>query len=66
MPGGGTTDYAVEIYYHAIEHGKYTCPIAEGTFMDMMYMPDALDAAIDIMEADPSNLFTVTHLTLQL
>ncbi|MDD3739584.1 MAG: NAD-dependent epimerase/dehydratase family protein [Lentimicrobiaceae bacterium] len=55
-PGGGTTDYAVEIYYHAIEYGKYTSPIAEGTFMDMMYMPDALDAAIDIMEADPSKL----------
>jgi Nucleoside-diphosphate-sugar epimerases len=53
-PGGGTTDYAVDIYYSAVQTGKFVCPIAEGTFMDMMYMPDALHAAIQIMEADPS------------
>jgi len=53
-PGGGTTDYAVDIYYSAVQTGKFICPIAEGTFMDMMYMPDALHAAIQIMEADPS------------
>ncbi len=56
LPGGGTTDYAVEIYYEAIKNGKYTCPLGAGTFLDMMYMPDAVDAAIDIMEADPEKL----------
>jgi len=56
-PGGGTTDYAVEIYYAAVKYRRYTtCFIKEGTYMDMMYMPDALKAAIDIMEADPSRL----------
>lgn len=53
-PGGGTTDYAVDIYYSAVKGEKFECPIAAGTFMDMMYMPDALRAAIEIMEADPS------------
>ncbi len=55
-PGGGTTDYAVEIYYHAIQHKKYTSYIAAGTKMDMMYMPDALDAIVQLMEADPGKL----------
>ena len=55
-PGGGTTDYAVDIYYEAVKTGHFVCPIAAGTFMDMMYMPDALHAAIDIMEADPTRL----------
>lgn len=55
-PGGGTTDYAVEIYYEAIKQKAYTSYIAEGTYMDMMYMPDALDAIIQLMEADPSKL----------
>lgn len=55
-PGGGTTDYAVDIYYEAVKGNKFVCPIAAGTFMDMMYMPDALHAAIQIMEADPSRL----------
>lgn len=55
-PGGGTTDYAVDIYYSAIKGETFECPIAAGTFMDMMYMPDALDAMVDIMEADPSKL----------
>ena len=55
-PGGGTTDYAVDIYYKAIEQGRYTSYIAEGTYMDMMYMPDALQAIVDLMEADPTNL----------
>ncbi len=55
-PGGGTTDYAVDIYYSAIKGETFKCPIAKGTFMDMMYMPDALRAAIEIMEADPSRL----------
>lgn len=56
LPGGGTTDYAVEIYYEAIKQGKFICPLGKGTFLDMMYMPDAIEAAIDLMEADPSKL----------
>ena len=56
LPGGGTTDYAVEIYYAAVKGEEFVCPIAAGTFMDMMYMPDALRAAIEIMEVDPSRL----------
>ena len=68
LPGGGTTDYAVEIYYEAVKNKKFTCPLAKGTFLDMMYMPDALKAAIDIMEADPSklkhrNCFNVTAMS---
>jgi nucleoside-diphosphate-sugar epimerase len=55
-PGGGTTDYAVEIYYEAIKNKAYTSYIAEGTFMDMMYMPDALGAIVQLMEADPTKL----------
>ena len=55
-PGGGTTDYAVDIYYSAVKGEKFICPIKEGTLMDMMYMPDALRAAIEIMEADTSRL----------
>lgn len=55
-PGGGTTDYAVDIYYSAVKGEKFSCPIAAGTYMDMMYMPDALRAAIEIMEADPTRL----------
>lgn len=55
-PGGGTTDYAVDIYYRAVENGRYTSYIAEGTYMDMMYMPDALQAIVDLMEADGSKL----------
>ncbi|MDP4084619.1 MAG: L-threonine 3-dehydrogenase [Bacillota bacterium] len=56
LPGGGTTDYAVEIYYEAIKNGKYTSYIDKGTYMDMMYMPDALNAIVDLMEADPGRL----------
>lgn len=55
-PGGGTTDYAVDIYYYAVRGEKFTCPIKQGTLMDMMYMPDALNAAIMLMEADPTKL----------
>ncbi|MGB8271623.1 MAG: L-threonine 3-dehydrogenase [Priestia megaterium] len=55
-PGGGTTDYAVEIYYEAVKHKRYTSYIAKGTYMDMMYMPDALNAVIQLMEADGSKL----------
>ncbi|WP_278564159.1 NAD-dependent epimerase/dehydratase family protein [Prevotella melaninogenica] len=55
-PGGGTTDYAVDIYYAAVRSEKFVCPIKKGTLMDMMYMPDGLHAAISLMEADPTRL----------
>ncbi len=55
-PGGGTTDYAVDIYYAAVKEGRFVCPIKEGTYMEMMYMPDALNGAIELMEADPARL----------
>ena len=69
LPGGGTTDYAVEIYYEAIRKGTYTCPLQKGTYLDMMYMPDAINAAIDLMEADPSRLkhrngFNITAMSI--
>ncbi len=57
MPGGGTTDYAVEVFYEIIKDGHhYTCEVPEDSYMDMMYMPDALKAVTDLMEADPSRL----------
>lgn len=55
-PGGGTTDYAVDIYYAAVKGEEFVCPIGEGTYMDMMYMPDALNACVQLMEADPTRL----------
>jgi len=55
-PGGGTTDYAVEIYFEAVRTGRYTCFLAPDTQLDMMYMPDAIRAAIELMEADPAGL----------
>lgn len=56
LPGGGTTDYAVEIYYEALKHQRYSSFIQKGTYMDMMYMPDAIQAIIDLMEAPAENL----------
>ncbi|MHC4470626.1 MAG: L-threonine 3-dehydrogenase [Planctomycetota bacterium] len=56
LPGGGTTDYAVEIYYEAIKNKRYTCFLGAGTSLDMMYMPDCVDGAIQLMEADPAKL----------
>jgi nucleoside-diphosphate-sugar epimerase len=53
-PGGGTTDYAVEIFYEAIKNKRYTCFLREDTVLPMMYMPDCIKATIDLMEADPS------------
>lgn len=69
-PGGGTTDYAVDIYYKAIQHGAYTSYIGKGTYMDMMYMPDALNAIVSLMEADASklihrNAFNVTAMSIE-
>jgi nucleoside-diphosphate-sugar epimerase len=68
LPGGGTTDYAVEIYYAAVKTGHFTCFLKAGTYLDMMYMPDALDAALQLMEADGSklihrNAFNVTAMS---
>lgn len=68
-PGGGTTDYAVEIYFKAIREGKYTSYINSGTFMDMMFMDDAIDAIIKLMEAPAENLkdrnaFNVTAMSV--
>lgn len=55
-PGGGTTDYAVEIFAAAVGKKQYTCFLRPGTCLDMMYMPDAIRAAMEIMEAEPSRL----------
>lgn len=55
-PGGGTTDYAVEIFYEAIKKGSYTCFLGPDTQLDMMYMPDAIKGSIDVMNADPARL----------
>lgn len=68
LPGGGTTDYAVHIYYEAIKNKKYTSYIDKGTFMDMMYMPDALNAIVQLAEANPDklihrNAFNVTAMS---
>jgi nucleoside-diphosphate-sugar epimerase len=68
LPGGGTTDYAVAIYYEAVKGNKFTCYLKAGTYLDMMYMPDAIKAGIDLMEADPArlkhrNAFNVTAMS---
>ena len=68
-PGGGTTDYAVHIFYEAIEKKRYTCFLSADTQLDMMYMPDGVRAAIEVMEADPArlqhrNAFNVTAMQL--
>lgn len=68
-PGGGTTDYAVHIFYDALQSRRYTCFLSAHTQLDMMYMPDAVRAAIEVMEADPSklkhrNAFNVTAMQL--
>jgi len=54
--GGGTTDYAVEIFYEAVKNGSYECFLSENTFLPMMFMEDAIKATIDIMEADAAKV----------
>ncbi len=56
LPGGGTTDYAVEIFYEALKHKRYTCFLRDDTVLPMMYMPDCIRATIMLMEADPAGL----------
>lgn len=56
LPGGGTTDYAVDIYHKALEEGKYTCFLREDAYLPMMYMEDAIRATIELMEADATNI----------
>ncbi len=68
LPGGGTTDYAVEVFYEILKSGHYTCPIPENTYMDMLYMPDALEACTILMDCDPDRLihrnsFNVTSMS---
>lgn len=70
LPGGGTTDYAVEIFYKAILERHYTCYFKPGTYLDMIYMPDAIKAAIDIMEVDARcllhrNAFNVASMSFE-
>jgi nucleoside-diphosphate-sugar epimerase len=55
-PGGGTTDYAVEMFYHALRYGRYTCFLSADTRLDMAYMPDAIAGMINLMAADPARL----------
>lgn len=56
MPGGGTTDYAVEVFYKAVKDGRFTCEVPKDAYMDMIYMPDALESTTQLMEADPTKL----------
>jgi len=68
-PGGGTTDWAVDIFYQAVEQGRYRCFLGPDSQLDMMYMPDAIRAIIGVMEADPArlehrNAFNVTAMQL--
>lgn len=55
-PGGGTTDYAVEMFYEALQHGKYKCFLKSNTYLPMMYMPDAIRATLELMEAPKENI----------
>jgi nucleoside-diphosphate-sugar epimerase len=63
-PGGGTTDYAVEIFHEALEEKKYECFLKEGTYLPMMYMPDAIRATIELMEAPKQKISIRTSYNL--
>lgn len=63
-PGGGTTDYAVAIFYDAIQNGRYTCFVGPETTLPMMYMDDAIKGTMDLMEADPAKLSVRTSYNL--
>ena len=63
-PGGGTTDYAVDIYYQALEEGKYECFLSENSALPMMYMDDAIRATIELMQADKEKLSIWTSYNL--
>lgn len=70
LPGGGTTDYAVDIYYEALRKKHYTSFIKQGSYMDMMYMPDAIDAVVKLLNADPDKLihrnsFNITAMSFE-
>ncbi|MCX6817492.1 MAG: NAD-dependent epimerase/dehydratase family protein [Candidatus Aenigmarchaeota archaeon] len=56
LPGGGTTDYAVEIFYEALKHQKYKCYLRDDSTLPMMYMSDAIKATVDLMESDPASI----------
>ncbi|WP_159723720.1 NAD-dependent epimerase/dehydratase family protein [Enterococcus sp. CSURQ0835] len=69
-PGGGTTDYAVDIYYEALKNKSYTSFIDKGTYMDMMYMDDAIDGIVDLLNADGDKLihrnsFNITAMSFE-
>lgn len=69
LPGGGTTDYAVHIFYDAIKKGSYTCFLRNNSSIDMIYMPDVLEGAVKLMETDPAkllhrNAFNVTAMSI--
>lgn len=69
LPGGGTTDYAVHVFYDAIRQGSYSCFLKEDSSIDMIYMPDVLEGAVKLMEADPAklihrNAFNVSAITI--
>jgi len=64
QPGGGTTDYAVDIYHKALENGSYTCYLSEDRCLPMMYMPDAVRATIELMDAQPESLTVRTSYNL--